>query len=274
MNAGQKLRALREQLGLTIRDIENASARIAQKYGNDDYAIPLSRLSDIETKGIVPNLFKLYSLAVIYRRSFAELLGFYGIDLERSLQDADVIEPPKTHTTTALSNVSTVHLPARMDPGFSLARTCDLGRMIQLWGDLPLAYLERFKPEKQSKDDQFTYGFIGMSDFTMYPLLLPGSFVQVDESETKRRIVEKAWRSEYERPIYWIETRDSYYCCWCALRGDQLIAQPHPLSPVQPRIFKNKQDAEVVGQVVAVAMRLDQWRVLPGKEPRESRELN
>jgi transcriptional regulator with XRE-family HTH domain len=68
MNAGSMLRALREQLGLTIREVETASARIADKYGSEEYAIPLSRLSDIETKAVLPNIYKLYSLSVIYRR--------------------------------------------------------------------------------------------------------------------------------------------------------------------------------------------------------------
>ena len=56
--SGQNLRLLREQLGLTMRDVENASAKIAQKYGNDEFVIAPSRLSDLETKGIVPNIYR------------------------------------------------------------------------------------------------------------------------------------------------------------------------------------------------------------------------
>ena len=65
LTAGQRLRALREQLGLTIRDVEAASVRIASKHSNEDFALSLSRLSDIETKGILPSLYRLYSLAVV-----------------------------------------------------------------------------------------------------------------------------------------------------------------------------------------------------------------
>ena len=36
--------------------------------------------SPIRNKGILPNVFRLYSLAVIYRRDLRELLGWYGID--------------------------------------------------------------------------------------------------------------------------------------------------------------------------------------------------
>src|SRR5438132_45091 len=67
-SAGQNLRALRESLGLKMRDVEGASARIARKHQNEEFAIPPSRLSDIETKGVVPSIYRVYALAVIYRR--------------------------------------------------------------------------------------------------------------------------------------------------------------------------------------------------------------
>ena len=78
--AGPKLRALREGLGLTMRDVEQASNQIAQRHKSEEFAIPPSRLSDIESKGVVPSVFRFYSLAAIYRLDLAELLSFYGID--------------------------------------------------------------------------------------------------------------------------------------------------------------------------------------------------
>ncbi len=71
---------MREALGLTIRDVEIASARLAAKYQNEDYNIPLSRLSDIETKGIIPSIYRLYAIAVIYRQPLQEVLTLYGIE--------------------------------------------------------------------------------------------------------------------------------------------------------------------------------------------------
>src|SRR5690349_12810279 len=90
----------------------------------------------------------------------------------------------------------------------------------------------------------------------MYPILPPGSFIQVDEGRNK--VTEGGWRSEYERPIYFVETREGYTCCWCTVGREELILQSHPLSPVQPKVVRNSQ-AEVIGQVVAVAMRLGEW---------------
>src|SRR5215472_3019326 len=94
---GQNLRLLREKLGLTMRDVETASYQIAARHGNDEFAIPPSRLSDIETKGVVPSIYRLYSFAVIYRKDIKELLGWYGIDLGQLAKDLEVVAVPKTH---------------------------------------------------------------------------------------------------------------------------------------------------------------------------------
>ncbi len=66
--AGLNLRASRERLGLTMRDVENATLRIAERHGNDEFIVSPSRLSDIETKGLVPSIYRVYSLAAVYHR--------------------------------------------------------------------------------------------------------------------------------------------------------------------------------------------------------------
>jgi len=252
LNGGQRLRALRETLGYRMRDVELASNQIAQRFENEEFAIPPSRLSDIETKGIIPNIFRLYSFAAIYRREYRELLSFYGLELDGISADIGFGHPQKSHLTEASSNVRQVLMPTRLDPGFSLQKTADLRRAIEQWGTVPMAYLALFA------DDRYTYGYIGSEDFTMYPILPPGSFVQVDE--TKNKVEEGIWRSEFERPIYFVEMRDGFTCCWCSIKRDSIVLQPHPLSPVPVRVLKCPQEAEVLGQVVGVAMRLGDWR--------------
>lgn len=234
-----------------MRDVELASNEIAHRYANEEFAIPPSRLSDIETKGITPSIFRLYSFAAIYRRDYRELLSFYGVELDGISADISFGHPQKSHLSEAFSNVHEVRIPTRLDPGFSLQKTTDLKRAIEQWGTVPMGYLAMFA------DDRYTYGYIGSEDFTMYPILPPGSFVQVDE--TKNKVADGAWRSEFERPIYFVEMRDGYACCWCSIKRDSIILQPHPLSPVALRILRYPQEAEILGQVVGVAMRLGDW---------------
>ncbi|HZQ22035.1 MAG TPA: helix-turn-helix transcriptional regulator [Terriglobales bacterium] len=267
VSAGHNLRALRDQLGLTMRDVENASQRIADKHRNEEFAIPPSRLSDIETKGITPSIYRLYSLAIIYRRDPRDLLALYGIDYSQSASDLSLSTPPRSHVSTAFETVTSLQIPAKLDPSFDLRKTSNLGRMVEKWGVVPMAYLN------QLAHQDYTYGYVGSEDFTMYPLLPPGTFVQVDES--RNRVVEGVWRSEYERPIYFVETREGHVCCWCALNRDSIILQPHPLSPAPLRVLKHPQDAEVLGQVVGMAMRLGEWHHLDAvPEPRERTALN
>jgi transcriptional regulator with XRE-family HTH domain len=251
LSGGHNLRVLREQLGLTMRDVETASAAIAAKHKSDEFAIPPSRLSDIETKGVVPSIYRIYSLAVIYRRDARELLSFFGVDLNRSAEDLHLANPPKSHISDALQGSSAARIPVRLDPSFDLRVTVNMGRVVEQWGVVPLSYLAQFA------DRKYTYGYIGSEDFTMYPILPPGTFIQIDEA--KNRVIEGAWRSEYERPIYFVETREGYTCSWCALQQEDLVLQSHPLSPVPVRLLKHPQEAEVIGQVVGVAMRLGEW---------------
>lgn len=249
--ACENLRAIREELGLTLRDVETASERIARRRDNEEYLIPISRLSDFETKGVIPSIYRLYSLAAIYRCNFRDILSWYGVEPEVSLSDMEAAPPPLSHLTEALSNTRTVEMPVRMDPGFDPKKTSNLGRMVESWGAVPFIYLERLSKL------QFTYGYVGTEDQTMFPILPPGSFIQVDE--TRNRVRKGGWRSEYERPIYFVETREGHTCCWCAVDKEEIILQSHPLSPVRPKVVP-KAEAEIVGQVVGVAMRLAESR--------------
>ena len=256
MNAGLRLRSLREQLGLTIRDVQDASELIAKKYGIEDFAVPIGRLSDVESKGVVPSIYRLYSLSVIYRIDIRDLMAWYGIDLNETAVDMAVSQPRKSHLTTLGKSQLSVNVPVRIDPGFDPRRTTNIGRMIEKWGLVPLSFLQ------QHCNHEFTYGYIGSEDFTMHPLLLPGSFIQVDEAANT--VTEGNWRSEYERPIYFLELRDGYTACWCSMKGDYLILQPHPLSAVPVRVLRHSQEAEILGQVVGVAMRLNGWSPVNG----------
>src|SRR5947208_16599185 len=85
--AGNNLRASRERLGLTMRDVESASMRLAARHGNDEFVINPSRLSDIETKGLVPSVYRLYTLAIFYRCYLHEILSIYGDDLNLTYTD-------------------------------------------------------------------------------------------------------------------------------------------------------------------------------------------
>ena len=70
---------LRESLGLTMREVHRLSKKIAKSLRNPDYSTSPSRLSDIESKGHTPNLYRLHALSLVYDCQVEKLLRFYGI---------------------------------------------------------------------------------------------------------------------------------------------------------------------------------------------------
>lgn len=109
----------------------------------------------------------------------------------------------------------------------------------------------------------YRYGYIGMKDRMMYPLITPGAIVQIDEK--RKQIVRGPWHHESERPIYLLEMRTGFACCWCAVEDGNIILQPHPLSPSHMLVLPLN-DVDAMGQVFAVAMRLNVFADTP-REP-------
>ncbi len=249
MEPGLKLKAIRERLGLRYREVEAASNQIAQRHKNPDFAIGLSRLADMENKGVLPNIHRLYTLCAIYRLDFNEVLGWYGIDLNDIWRDASHLRPERTHLANFRPPAGgAVSLPLMLDPGVDFSETVFLSRIIQQWGEIPLSLLETLDL------DSSLYGFIGWEDRRMYPLLRPGALVQIDPSRDE--IVERGWKDEFDRPIYFVETRGGYACCWCSQTESHVVLQAHSASG-EPSEVLELNEVSVVGQVRGIAMQLE-----------------
>jgi hypothetical protein len=248
--AGQKLKRVRERLRLTFRDVEEASARIAARHQNDEFIVALSRLADIENKGALTSVYRLYSLCAIYRLDLNEVLSWYGVSPSSLPCDSNVIQIARTHLIGFHPEQGEIQVPVALDPGLDLGRTVLLSRLIQKWGKLPLMLLNNLDLRSQR------YGLIGTEDWSMYPIIAPGSLVVIDD--TRRRIAVSGWTTEFERPIYFLEHRDGYLCGWCTLRDGQLTVQYHPASRYDPEPFAYPLEIEIIGQVTQVAMTLGQ----------------
>lgn len=81
---GQRLRALREEHHLTLKDVERRSRRIAENRHNPEYLFTAGRLSQVENSSSLPSLYKLASLSEIYEVPYAELLNVFGIEVDWS----------------------------------------------------------------------------------------------------------------------------------------------------------------------------------------------
>ena len=247
---GRYFKELRERLGLGIRDVQKASGLIAGEEQNTEFYVSASRLTQIENEDSVPSLHKLFSLAAIYGIDFVQALCRYGVNPDRIHRYKEELKLDSTHPVTLEihSPETSATVPLRVDRSFCLESTQLLNYVIAQWGKVPAVMLQGVSPRTE------TYGYIGLNDLTMYPLLRPGSFVAIDPSQ--RRIVHTGWKNEFERPIYFIELRNGFRCGWCQVHNDQLTVLSNPMSPVAAETFTYPGEAEVVGRVVGVAMRI------------------
>jgi transcriptional regulator with XRE-family HTH domain len=250
MRGGARLQEIRSRLGMTTRDVAERSERIAGDKANDEFKISIAWLTEIENSGGLPSIYKLYTLSVIYHIKFNDLLSLYGVDLDDIPKQRMLLPPKETYVTPieVYDEDRATMFPVHFDQGFDVARTNLLSRLVDVWGEVPIALIQHLDIRNS------LYGYIGLDDFTLYPLLRPGSFVQIDQ--TVKRIRPVSWQSEYDRPIYFIELHNGYLCSWCELQGTRLIAIPHPLSFCSIRQYEFPRDAVIVGQVTAVAMRI------------------
>jgi transcriptional regulator with XRE-family HTH domain len=246
----EELKEIRARLGITTRDVADLSQKIAETEGNPEFHISNAWLTQVENSDSVPSIFKLYSLSSIYRIKFTDLLRLYGVDLQHL--NLHQLESPlaDTHLTSleVYDSERTVSFPIRFDRSFDIDNTNLLSRMVEIWGEIPIALVQHLDIRHS------LYGYIGLQDLTMYPLLRPGSFVQIDPRV--RKVQPMRSRTEVDRPIYFVELREGYACAWCDLQDGQLLLLPHPLSPCAVRRVVYGRDAEIVGQVCAAAMRL------------------
>jgi transcriptional regulator with XRE-family HTH domain len=250
MRAGEQLRELRNRLGITTREVEEFSRTIAEDRENEEFYISNAWLTQLENKNSIPSIYKLYSLSVIYRARFSDLLRVFGIDLNDTQRYQLALPLQHTHVVSFEQPEAdqSITFPVRFDKSFNLQSTALISRMVEIWGEVPISLLQRLDVRRCQ------YGYIGTDDYTMYPLLRPGSFVQIESYPT--RMHTSNWRAEFDRPIYFIELRDGYACSWCEMRGSQLTLVPHPLSGCTIRQFAYPSEAEILGQVTGVAMRL------------------
>jgi transcriptional regulator with XRE-family HTH domain len=250
VRSGERLREFRLRSGITTREVEEQSQHIAEAEGNSEFYISNAWLTKLENTDSIPSIHKLVSLSAIYHVRFSEFLSLFGVDiahieahqLETSPQKTFLLTPEIDHPDREIA------LPIRFNQGVDLNGTNLLSRMIEQWGDVPISVIQSLNLRQNN------YGFIGNQDFTLYPLLRPASFVQIDPRF--RKIQSFRWRTEFDRPIYFLELRNSYACGWCEVQGNELALLPHPLSPCTIRRFAFPGEAEIVGRVTGIAMRL------------------
>lgn len=220
MPAGQTLKRLRNGRNITVREVEQASRRIAGAKGEKRFCISNGWLAQLENGVSEPSICKLFSLSVIYRVNFLDLVRLYNVDVDEKEKYEPVADPYLTQLI--------VHKP---NGGPSSNKNGETSLLPECNHTSPVIH-----------------GHLGLTDFTMFPMIRPGALLRIDTNQNK--LMTGAWRNEYERPIFFMELRDAYACGWCELQGNQLLIIPHQSSPMSVRRFTYPREAEIIGRVV------------------------
>jgi hypothetical protein len=177
-------------------------------------------------------------------------MSYFGLNMSDAGPDQMGVRLPRTHLLSGRTSEiqEGVKLPIQLATTSNWERTKMFSRLPEAWHGLPLSVLQYLN----SKDR--ILGYVGLQDFTLYPLIRPGSFVEINSRQNKIRAI--PWTNEHDRPIYFVELRGRYVCSWCQLDDGKLSIVPHPISKQQIQRFTYPDEAEIVGRVTAVSMRI------------------
>lgn len=238
---GGRLRSIRQKWGFTLRDVEERSMRISQKWGNPSYRMSASWLDRVEREDRLLSGAKLIVLAVIYSLTSEELLAIYTQG-NQNIAELDEFSGPNATlllTRGPLENLVRQRLP----DSIVSERIPDQTTLL---------------PPEDYLPGHYRRGIIGRQDKTLEPMVRAGTFVLID---TQKRAIahRREWTNEYDRPIYFLYTRSGYVCGWCDLdrNTDWLTLVPHYASYAAGQRWKYKMEVEVVGRVAAMLQRFE-----------------
>jgi hypothetical protein len=195
--------------------VEERSLRFAQELGNQSYRVSASWLNRLEREEHELTVNKLIVLASIYNLQPEQLLCSISPADPRPILLRQLSSPNATMLLTQgpLQEQARYLLPdAPPDkpPDETTLLAADNGL-------LPAPYRR---------------GIIGKRDLTLDPMISPGSIVLID---TQKRAISsrRDWTHEFQRPIYFLVTREGYVCGWCELdkASEWLTLIPIPCHP-------------------------------------------
>jgi transcriptional regulator with XRE-family HTH domain len=238
---GGKLRTIRQKWHLSLREVEEHSRRLAEEWGSLAYQVSAGWLVRLEREEHDLTVNKLKALAKIYGMRPEQLLRFVDLDNAQN----PTLKQLSTPNATILLGEGPLGTQAKYllpdDPPF----------------DQPPDETTLLRRDDGPSLASHLRAIIGKRDRTLDPMIPAGSIVHVDIRD--RVIVSrKDWKHEFQRPIYFLMTREAYVCGWCELdkASDWLTLIPHPLSPDASRRWKYRTEIENMGRVVIVGIPL------------------
>lgn len=237
------IRSFRLRIGLSFREASAMTRSIVELLGDKRYFIPASSLSNYENLNVPPKHFeKILSLCIVYCIGFSDFLAALGISIEKAGREA-IPKEFLPHTYPLRSPRHALDNPEE---------NASTPWPLKDFEDVPF-FLRSSLPNitglpNLSFRDVF---WLGQQSSNLHPLLAGGRFIVVNRriKRPPRPFPSRSW----DAPLYLMLMRDgSYICGPCSLKNDALIIAPCPNSPSARQVFRNRKDAEIIGQVVTI----------------------
>jgi|GEM_PF-1694787 len=246
---GHKLRSIRSQRCLSLRQVESLTAVLAKKYGDASRRVSASWLGRLEREDHSISHRTLETLEEVYGVSHEELTDEY-ISTEEASQTlhANLPELPAVVLKGLTDPAGTYLLPPESwlayFPETTLLPSTPTPKDVQ-------------PPARRRSSAARLYGVLGANDLTLLGLVQPGAILEIDPSV---RMIDatKIYRSVSERPIYFLRSHDGYHCGWCELDPEQrwLTLVTSALTKSPQRRWRYRGEIEVVGLVTRVLTRV------------------
>lgn len=243
---GQLLLRTRARMNLSIREAAAMSRIIAEVLKDDRYATSPSSLSDYELRNLPPRDFhKIITLCSIYSVQFESVMKRMGIDV-----------------TEAGSESMPDRYLSRAEPTVAAKRgdleNVGAGFVEKLLGEcleIPLflrSSLGHFAGSAHVSLDDFFW--VGGDDDPLHPFLEEGLLAIVNRRrKTPFHFASKPW---WWQPLYLVLMREGVYvACCCSVENGMLVIHPYSRDFHRSAQYRLHQDAEVVGQIVAIMRR-------------------
>jgi hypothetical protein len=244
-NFGRLVRRARANANLSFRESAKMSSKIAELLGEDKYSVSPSSLCDYEVVNAPPRDFrKAMTLCSIYGLPFHTFLKAIGAGVEEAGK-----EPMPDRFVQRFHPGDIAEDSGDQEAAIS---TGFLGQLLELAGSVP--FFLRHTAQALSGMPHLSLGdffWIGGETNVLHPYLARGLLALVNR---RRRIPSYvASKPLWQQPLYVILTHDGkYLCACCDMENGSLVVHPYPQHSLRRVLFRNRQEAEVMGQIVMI----------------------
>ncbi len=243
------LLSARLRMGLSLREASVMSRQIARELGDEQYFTAPSSLSDYEALDSPPrHVHKAMTLCAVYGLHFSKFLKSIGVHIDQTGQDPmpENLVPRKA-ASGLRSDLYETEDP--VDNGF-LEQLVSRVESVPFFLRESLAGLSGMRA--LSMNDVF---WVGGEQKALHPVLVNGLLVIVNRH--RKRPFHFRSKPLWQQPLYILMRRDgTYLCACCSLENDSLVIHPYALDYRRPEQLRNRNDAEVVGEIVTIARAL------------------